>query len=199
MGKDFGVAILAEGLSATIDPEEMKHYTEFERDAHGNVRFGEIELGRMVRNEVRRRLTERGIDLTLVNKDVGYEVRCADPIPFDLEYTQDLGYAAVSFLMNEGSGAIVAIRRGRVIPIPFDSILDPKTGKAQIREVDIDSDSYRVARHYMIRLDESDFADPKTIARYAVMGKMSPEEFENRFRYLTNDPPIREPLRKVGG
>jgi 6-phosphofructokinase 1 len=86
-----------------------------------------------------------------------------------------------------------------VIPIPFDSILDPKTGKAQIRLVDIDSDSYRVARHYMIRLDESDFADPKTIGRYAVMGKMSPEEFEKRFRYLTNDPPAREPLSKARG
>jgi 6-phosphofructokinase 1 len=199
MGRDFGVAILAEGLSATIDPEEMTRYTELERDAHGNVRLGEIELGRMVRNEVRRRLTERGIEITLVNKDLGYEVRCADPIPFDLEYTQDLGYAAVSFLMGDGSGAIVAFRRGRVIPIPFDSILDPKTGKAQIRLVDIDSDSYRVARHYMIRLDESDFADPKTIGRYAVMGKMSPEEFEKRFRYLTNDPPAREPLSKARG
>lgn len=192
MGRSDGVAVLAEGLSAHIDPEELERFSRLERDAHGNVRYGEIELGRMLRNEVRRRLEERKIPLTIVNKDLGYELRCVAPIPFDLEYTQDLGYAAVTFLLNGGSGAIVAIRQGRVIPIPFESILDPATGKSRIREVDIDSDSYKVARHYMIRLDESDFADPRTVARLATVGRLSPKEFERRFRYLTQDPPVRE-------
>jgi 6-phosphofructokinase len=191
-GRDFGVALLAEGVSTRIDPEEMKKYTDVEYDAHGNPRLGEIELGRLLKEEVRNRLSARGIALTIVNKDLGYEVRCADPVSFDLEYTQDLGYAAVKYLMEGGSGAIVAIRQGRVIPITFESIKDPETGKARIREVDIDSDSYKVARHYMIRIEESDFADPRTVARLATAGKMSVEEFEKRFRYLTKDPPIRD-------
>jgi len=192
MGRDFGVAILAEGISARIDPEEMKQYTDVEYDAHGNIRLGEIELGRLLKEEVRTRLGERGIDLTIVNKDLGYEFRCADPVSFDLEYTQDLGYAAVSYLVGGGSGAIVAIRQGKVIPITFDSIKDPKTGKARIREVDIDSDSYQVARHYMIRIEKSDFAEPGSVSRLATAGKMSVEDFERRFRYLINDPPIRD-------
>jgi 6-phosphofructokinase 1 len=79
-----------------------------------------------------------------------------------------------------------------VIPISFDSILDPATGKARVRLVDIDSDSYKVARKYMIRLDETDFATPQAIARLAAVGKMSPEEFEKRFRYLLRDPPVRD-------
>ena len=191
MGRDNGVAILAEGLSARIDPDEMKGYADIEHDAHGNVRFGEIELGRMVKNEVRRRLLERDIDVTIVNKDIGYELRCADPIPFDLDYTQDLGYAAVTYLLGKSSGAIVAIRRGSVVPIPFDSILDPETGRARVREVDIDSDSYRVARHYMIRLSEDDFADSDRVARLAAAGKMSPAEFKDKFAYLIKDPPVR--------
>ena len=76
--------------------------------------------------------------------------------------------------------------------VTFDSIKDPETGKAMIREVDIDSDSYQVARHYMIRIEKSDFEDPGSVSRLATAGKMSVEEFERRFRYLINDPPIRE-------
>ena len=44
---------------------------------------------------------ERAIDtdqgqkiVYIVDKDLGYELRSADPIPFDAEYTRDLGYGA---------------------------------------------------------------------------------------------------------
>ncbi len=191
MGRPYGVAVLAEGLSERLDPEELSRNAEIERDSHGNIRYGEIELGRMLKNEVRRRLKERGINVTIVDKDIGYELRCADPIPFDLEYTQDLGYAAVMYLLSGGSGSIVTIDRGRLIPISFADMLDEKTGKARIREVDIDSDSYRVARHYMIRLEDADFGDPKSVARLATIGRMPPAEFDRKFRYLINDPPVR--------
>jgi len=196
MGRRDGVAVLAEGLSERVDPEEMSRYAALERDAHGNLRLGEIELGRMLKNEVKRRLKERGISMTIVEKDIGYEFRCADPIPFDLEYTQDLGYAAVTFLLSGGSGAIVTVERGRIIPIPFHSILDERTGKARVREVDVDSDSYKVARHYMIRLDPSDFEDRETVETLAAAGKMTPEAFEERFRYLILDPPVRRAMAK---
>jgi 6-phosphofructokinase 1 len=192
MGRGFGVAVLAEGILERLDRRELEARADIERDAHGNIRLGEIELGRMLRTEVRRRLRDRGLETTpLVDKDIGYELRCADPIPFDLEYTQDLGYAAVRYLESGGTGAIVAIERGRMIPLPFDSILDPATGKARIRQVDIDSDSYRVARHYMIRLEPDDFEDSKQVRRLAMAGKLPVEEFESRFRYLTADPPVR--------
>ena len=191
MGRPFGVALLAEGLSERIGPDELSRHTEIERDAHGNIRYAEIELGRMLKNEVRRRLRERGIPMTIVDKDIGYELRCADPIPFDLEYTQDLGYAAVQFLLSGGTGSIVTIDRGQLIPVPFRNILDERTGKARVREVDVDSDSYKVARHYMIRLEASDFADPKAVSRLATIGNMQAQEFERRFRYLGNDPPVR--------
>lgn len=189
-GRPYGVAILAEGLVESIDPHELGEYAELERDEHGNIRYSEVELGRIVKSEVRRRLRERGLDQTIVHKDIGYELRCASPIPFDLEYTQDLGYAAVQYLLSGRSGAIVTIDRGRLIPIPFDTILDKQAGRARIREVDIDSDSYRVARHYMIRVKDRDFQDAKTVARLAVIGNMTPEAFESQFKYLINDPPV---------
>ena len=57
--------------------------------------------------------------------------------------------------------------------------------------MDIDSDSYKVARQYMVRLEDSDFSEVKTTARLALIGKLSKDEFERRFKYLINDPPVR--------
>lgn len=192
MGRPFGVAVLAEGLSERIDKDELARVADLDYDSHGNIRFSEIDLGRICKQEVSRRLKERGINATIVSKDIGYELRCAPPIPFDMEYTQDLGYAAVQYLLSGGSGAIVCINRGQIIPIDFDEMKDLNTGKMRIRLVDIDSDSYKVARKYMIRLEPSDFAEYKTTARLALIGKLQKEDFENRFKYLINDPPVRD-------
>ena len=98
MGRHFGVAVLAEGLIDKLDPAELAELEDVERDEHGHVRFAEVDLARKVKAEVQGRLSERGLRVTITNKNVGYELRCADPIPFDAEYCRDLGYGAVRFL-----------------------------------------------------------------------------------------------------
>ena len=98
MGRHFGVAVLAEGLIEKLDPAELAELQDVERDEHGHIRFAEVDLARKVKAEVQGRLSERGIRVTITNKNVGYELRCADPIPFDAEYCRDLGYGAVRFL-----------------------------------------------------------------------------------------------------
>src|SRR5262249_28833945 len=91
-GSPFGVAVLAEGLIEAIgerglleafgSEDALRRYGKVERDAHGHLRLGEIEFGRMVRDHLAKRLAAHGIKLplTLVDKDLGYELRCADPI-----------------------------------------------------------------------------------------------------------------------
>ena len=192
-GNPYGIAILAEGIITRIDQEELRNhpYVNLEKDLHGHIRLSEIDLGRITKDEVRRRLRERGINVTIVNKDIGYELRCASPIPFDCEYTQDLGYAAVRYLLNGNSGAIVTVDKGQLIPIKFDDIINDE-GRINTREVDVDSDSYQVARKYMIRLEKADFEEVKTIARLALIGNMKTHEFEEKFKYLINDPPVKE-------
>jgi 6-phosphofructokinase 1 len=191
-GSPYGVAILAEGIITRIDQDELKNhpYVNLEKDLHGHIRLSEIDLGRITKDEVRRRLRERGINATIVNKDIGYELRCASPIPFDCEYTQDLGYAAVRYLLNGHTGAIVTVDKGQLIPVKFDDIIG-KDGRIATREVDVDSDSYQVARKYMIRLEKGDFDEIKNIARLALIGNMKTEEFEAKFKYLINDPPVK--------
>lgn len=184
MGRDHGVAILAEGVSESICPEDLAELEDVERDEAGNIRFSEIEIGIVLKNEVRKRLKERGMDVTIVPKNIGYELRCHPPIPYDMEYTQDLGFAAVRYLLEGGSGALICVIDGKLVPIPFDSMLDSSTGKTRVRRVDVDSDYYRVAREYMIRLERNDFTNHKTLARLARVAGMPPEAFHARYGYL---------------
>jgi 6-phosphofructokinase 1 len=155
-----------------------------ERDDHGHIRYSEIPFGRIISNVVRNRLKQRGISIVIVKKNVGYELRCAEPIPFDCEYTQDLGYAAMSYLEQGKSGAMICLQGGQVIPVPLKEMLDPDTGRTQIRLVNVDSDSFKVARKYMIRLGHEDFLDQKQVLKLARAGHMTPDQFLETFGYL---------------
>ena len=67
-----------------------------------------------------------------MTKDIGYELRCADPIPFDMEYTRDLGYCAAQYALDGGTDAMVTLVNGRFEPVPFSQMLDPQTGRTRV-------------------------------------------------------------------
>ena len=183
-GRDDGVVVLAEGLIEKLSPEEVEDLQDVERDDHGHIRFAEVDLARRVKVEIQGRFAERGIRLHVSNKTIGYELRCAAPIPFDAEYCRDLGYAAVRFLLSGERDAMVSIQGGKLVPLPFSAIRDAETGKTRVRYVDTASSGFRVAQRYMIRLEADDFARPERVARLAAAGGLSPEAFRERFEYL---------------
>lgn len=183
-GRDYGVAILAEGLANQMREEELSDYGHFERDEHGHIRLGEIDLGGVFKETLGRRLKERGIKTTIVAKNLGYELRCADPIPFDAAYTRDLGYAAVKFLNDGGSGALISVIGGKMQPLPFAELLDEKTHRTAVRRVDVRSESFEVACQYMIRLEDEDFADQSRLQKLAETAGTTPEQLEKQFGYL---------------
>lgn len=180
-GRFDGVAVLAEGLVEVLDPQDLGGLDHVERDEHGHIRLSEIEIGDVLKREVSRALGGFGLTTTIVSKNVGYELRCADPIPFDMEYTRDLGYCAAQFLLDGGNAAMVSIQQGRFTPIPFKQMLDPATGRAKVRMVDISSESYQIARRYMIRLAPEDMADAQTVGRCASVVGLSADAFRERF------------------
>jgi 6-phosphofructokinase 1 len=189
MGRHFGVAVLAEGLIDKLDPAELVELEDVERDEHGHVRFAEVDLARKVKAEVQGRLSERGLRVTITNKNVGYELRCADPIPFDAEYCRDLGSGAVRFLLDGGSGAMITVQGGRLVPIPFEDLVEPASGKTKVRLVNVDSEGFRVARAYMIRLEAEDFAHAAWVDRLADAAHLTPGAFRQRFEYLASSTP----------
>ncbi len=192
----YGVAVLAEGLIeaigekgllATMDAGQIGRYGKVQRDPHGHLRLGEIEFGRMVHDRLATRLGELNLKVSFIDKDLGYELRSADPIPYDMEYTRDLGYGSVKFLRSEAAGqfgAIISFVGGRMQPLPFDQMINPKTGRMQPRKVDVDGEAYECARRYMIRLEREDFEDSQRLERLSASAGMNVEQFRKRFGYL---------------
>jgi 6-phosphofructokinase 1 len=133
---------------------------------------------------LRQQLADFGLSASVVTKDIGYELRCADPIPYDMEYTRDLGYCAAQFLLDGGTDAMVMLVDGRFVPRPFEDLLDPRTGRTRVRLVDASSEQYQIARRYMVRLGADDFAEPETLAHLADVIRVTPEQFRERFGYL---------------
>jgi ATP-dependent phosphofructokinase / diphosphate-dependent phosphofructokinase len=184
MGKNYGVAILAEGVIEKLNPAELADLEDVERDEHGHIRFAEVDLARKVKVEVQSRLASRGIKTTLTNKNIGYELRCCDPIPFDMAYCRDLGYSAIKFLVGGGSGAMATVQGGKLTPMYFKDLRDPVSNKTKVRNVDIRSESYRVAREYMLRLESKDFEYSAWVEKLAEAAKLSVGDFRSKFEYL---------------
>jgi len=183
MNKDHGVAVLAEGISGKLDMRELEALENIRCDEAGRVRLSEIQLGRIFKDIVKKSLESRGIGITIVHKTIGYELRAAAPIPYDIEYTRNLGYGAVRFLLCGGSGAMIVFDEGRLRPISFVELTDPLTGKIRNKLVDINSENYEVGRKYMIRLEKEDFA-PASIALLAKTAGMSVAQFNKKFYSL---------------
>lgn len=183
-GKPYGVALVAEGIVEQLAPADLDMLDNVERDAHGHIRLAEINTADILKRALRKQLLDLGVDMGIVSKDLGYELRCADPIAFDIDYTRSLGEAAVDFLLQGGSNATITLQQDQVVPIPLEKMMDPNTGRTEVRLVKIDSFTYQSAYKFMIRLKPQDAENEMLLARMATQTNLSLEEFKARFGYL---------------
>lgn len=191
-GRRHGVCVLAEGLVERMQESDLAGLPNVERDAHGHIRIAEIAFGDILKDQVQRELAKLGIKVTVVSKNIGYELRCADPIPYDMEYSRDLGYSAAKYLAEGGNASLISMVQGAFGAIPFDELLDRKTGRMRVRMVDVTSDRYMIARRYMLRLRKDDFDDLYELAKIANAAGLSLEQFRERYEYLVaSEPPVR--------
>ena len=190
MGRNDGVIVLSEGIAGKFSEDELRAIAgvSIKYDEYGNIRVSEIELGKIIKNEIENRLALRDETVNLVETSIGYTLRCAAPIPFDCEYVRDLGYAAVHFLLSpqfqDQPSALICVDGGKLVPIQLEALIDPATGKTRVRYVDIQTDSYAVAQEYMIKLKREDFEEPDNLLSLAKAAKMTLESFRNKFEYL---------------
>lgn len=196
MGRRDGVAVVAEGVADRLgSAEELSRLLgkEVSIDASGHPRLAEVPLAQILKEELVRRFVARGDKVTIVGHTLGYELRCAAPKTTDLGYTRDLGHGGVRLLLdtknNLPPGVMVTLQSGNLVPVPFESLVDPETNRTRIRKVDMNSYSYSVARAYMIRLNRSDFETPTMLEALARQAKMSPGEFQSRYEHVSRRDP----------
>jgi 6-phosphofructokinase 1 len=187
LGRTDGVMIMAEGLAYVLgDMAELESLLgrKVPVDSHGHPRLSEVALARLVKAGIQERFQERGETIDLVEHELGYELRSADPTPYDMAYCRSLGYFSLHLLMDPEipSGVMATLVNGNLKPMPLHDMIDPKTNRTRTRVVDVTSDMYRVARAYMIRLESEDLRDPEKLSRLAHEAGMTPEEFRQKFQ-----------------
>ena len=185
-GRPDGVAVIAEGVASHFDPDDPI-LKDAPRDEHGHVRLAEVPIARVLRTAVAESLASRGVKVTIGEKDVGYELRCGYPIAYDRDYTRDLGVGAVRSLLDGHSSVLITRQSGQIVPIPFAEIVDPATGRARVRQVDVASDSYKNAFALQERVQLEDLRDEATLAAIAAAANLTPEEAKRRYMPLGED------------
>jgi len=169
------------GLGECLDPADLSELKDLPLDEHGHVRLAELPLGKLVRDRVRAGLAEHGISATMVVKDVGYELRCVAPNAFDQDYTRDLGAGAVATLLD-GTANVMITRQGQeIVALPFNEILDPKTGKTRVRMLDTGTGSFATALALQTRLAPADLDDAQLGKKIAAVSKLDLAALKKRF------------------
>jgi 6-phosphofructokinase 1 len=183
--KPYGVAILAEGILENLAREDLQALDHVERDEHGHIRLAEVNFLDILKAELGKELRLLGVrQIRLVKHVLGYELRCVPPSAFDIEYTRTLGHAAVEFLISGGTNAIITLQRGKIVPIPYHEMINPETGRTEVRMVNIDSFRYRSAYDFMTRLKPEHAQDDLLFEKLAALTNLTCIEFRKRYGYL---------------
>lgn len=182
LGRRYGVVLVSEGIVNKMAPEEVKK-------VFGTVDEGHHLVAREVAKQVMASLRKKDLYVPIGSRFIGSELRSAQPNATDVQLARDLGYGAVHYLLDGGSGSIITLVGGFVKTINLEETMD---GAAQyrIRPVDMLSNYYEVARKYQIRLESSDLENPTFM--YLVEDKlgMSPKAFSDQFRYTIQEPAL---------
>lgn len=148
LGRPYGVVILAEGIVDTLSPSEPL-VRSAPRDSIGRIHLSEVNLGEAIAAALKKQHMKPPHPLAVTTKDIGYELRCCPPCPFDIEYTRALGYGAARLALSGGENRIVTFNAGKLDSLPLNALNSPD-GKVSPRTVDLGSDLYSVARHHMV-------------------------------------------------
>jgi 6-phosphofructokinase len=180
-GRNDGVVVVAEGVAERLDENDLTILKDVPRDEHGHIRLAEVPLGKVLKNAVTDALASRGVKIASGEKDIGYELRCNKPTAFDRDYTRDLGAGAVFTLESGKYNVLITRQDENIVPIPFSELMDAKTGKTRVRDVDPATHWFKAARALQTRVESGDLADPKRLAAIAKAAGLSPDEAKQRY------------------
>ena len=183
-GKPYGVVVLAEGILEHLSRHDLGTLDHVARDEHGHIRMSDINFLDILKDAADIELEALGLKIKMVKYVLGYELRCAPPCVYDIEYTRNLGGAAVNFLLAGGSDAIITLQNGQIVPIPYAHMIDPATGKTEVRMVNLQGVRYQSAYQFMTRLKPEHASQPDLVEKLAALTQISTTEFMKRYGYL---------------
>ena len=102
-----------------------------------------------------------------------------------IEQSRDaLGVGAVRALLDGHSSVMITRQAGAIVPVAFDDLVDPETGRTRVRQVDVTTDTYLAARALQVRVEADDLSDPKRLTTLAAAARLSEAEVKMRYAPL---------------
>lgn len=161
-GLEYGVALISEGVFHFMEEDEIINSgINFTYDDHGHPELGNVSKSHIFNYLLQIKLKEIGLIIKSRPVEIGYELRCCNPIAFDLTLCTLLGIG-VKKLFDEGiSGCIVSANsKGDITPL-FLKDFEDQDGKIPPRLVDIDSDMAQLFINNMFYVQEKDYENAK--------------------------------------
>ena len=161
-GIEYGVALVSEGVFHFMDEEEIINSgINFTYDDHGHPELGNVSKSHIFNYLLQVKLKELGLDIKSRPVELGYELRCCNPIAFDLTLCTLLGIG-VKKLFDQGvSGCIISANsRGDIMPLYLKDFED-NNGKIPPRLVDINSDMAQLFINNLFYIKEADYEKAK--------------------------------------
>jgi len=161
-GIEYGVAMVSEGVFHFMEEDEIINSgINFTYDDHGHPELGNVSKSHIFNYLLQVKLKELGLDIKSRPVEIGYELRCCNPIAFDLTLCTLLGIG-VKKLFDQGvTGCMVSANsKGDITPLYLEDLED-ENGKVQPRLVDIESDMAQLFIKHLIYIRETDYEEAK--------------------------------------
>ena len=159
MGINYGTIVAAEGLFHEFKAEEMEAAgIRFSYDDHGHPELGKVSKAVLFNDLLEAEYKKIGIKVKSRPVEIGYDVRCQDPVAYDVTYCTELAMGVYQLFSEGKTGCMVYVDSfGNVSPLYLADLQDPNTGKIPPRVVDINSGTaqnyYKYIAHYVTEAD----------------------------------------------
>ena len=166
MGINYGTIVAAEGLFHEFKAEEMEAAgVRFSYDDHGHPELGKVSKAVLFNDLLEAEFKKIGLKVKSRPVEIGYDVRCQDPVAYDVTYCTELAMGVYQLFSEGKTGCMVYVDSfGNVSPLYLADLQDPTTGKIPPRVVDINSGTarnyYDFIAHY---ITPEDYADVKAL------------------------------------
>ena len=175
MGINYGTIVAAEGLFHEFKAEEMEAAgVHFSYDDHGHPELGKVSKAVLFNDLLEAEFKKIGLKVKSRPVEIGYDVRCQDPVAYDVTYCTELAMGVYQLYSEGKTGCMVYVDSyGNVSPLYLADLQDPTTGKIPPRVVDINAGTaqnyYKYIAHYVT---------PEDYEAVKALGINNPEDYD---------------------
>lgn len=174
LGIEYGTVVVAEGVFHDLDPEDLKSTgVNMTYDEHGHPELGKISKAVLFNDILGKEMKKTRIKVKTRPIEIGYDVRCQDPVAYDLTYCSELSMGVYELFTKGETGCMVYVDSfGDAKPLYLHDLQNAE-GKIPPRRVDIASGTarnyythichyitpadYEAAKQYVDNPEEYDF------------------------------------------